>query len=157
MDTRIDRLIGQFESGRLSRRQLVTHLGALVALLGGAGRGVAAEEGSTFQAVGIDHVALRVTDVPRSRDFYAEHLGLTVSRDGGDNSCFLNCGHDFLALFKGEQARMDHFCFEIEDYDPDAAVEKLKAAGFDAHMRRTANRVYFDDPDGLEVQISSAD
>ena len=49
-------------------------------------------EGSTFQATGLNHVALNVSSVPRSRDFYIKHLGLKVIRDGGEDNCFLGSG-----------------------------------------------------------------
>ena len=49
---------------------------------------------------------------------------------------------------------MHHYCYAIDNYEPDTTVEKLKAAGLT--VRRAQNRVYFDDPDGLEVQVAAA-
>ena len=155
MISQITRLVDDFEHGRLDRRQLVSALTAAAAALAGApllGRQAAEGAGSTFEARGIDHVALRVTDVARSRDFYVEHLGLGISRDNAPQSCFLDAGRDFLALFRGEQAGLDHYSFAIDDYSADGAVARLEAAGL--APRRRQNRVYFDDPDGLEVQVS---
>ena len=37
--------------------------------------------------------------------------------------------------------------------EPHDAVARLKAAGL--APRRNGNRVYFDDPDGLEVQVTA--
>jgi hypothetical protein len=127
----IERMVSDFERGRLSRRELIAHLTML-----GAGWGIApmalaqrpnqvlysqppatqpdaaprdgddpAPPSSTFTATGLNHIALNVTDVPRSRDFYTKHLGLTIQRDGGKGSCFLDCGAHFLALFRGGQPR----------------------------------------------------
>ena len=157
MESEVARLVEQFEFGQISRRQLVAGLGSLVAVVSGARRTLATDEqASTFQGVGLNHIALRVTDVPRSRDFYIKHLGLTVARDGGQNNCFLNCGKNFVALFRGDEPRMDHYCYSIKDYDVNKAEAKLKDEGFDPRVQRRAGRIYFRDPDGLTVQLASS-
>ena len=152
MQQEIERMVEDFETGRLSRRQLVRHLTAAAALLAAGARGANAQGKPTFRANGIDHLAVRVTDVDRSRRFYERHLGLTATSCSA-NQCFLDCGRDFLALFRGSRPGLDHFSFAIESYRPDDAVARLEAAGL--APRRRENRVYFDDPDGLEVQVTA--
>ena len=154
MDSEITRLVDQFEAGRLNRRQLVAGLATLVAALSTSNRAHADEGESTFEGVELNHIALRVTDVKRSRDFYVKHLGLTVSRES-ESSCFLNCGENFVALFRGDRGEMDHYCYSIKNYDVDDAEKKLKAQGFDPRVNRGGKRIYFKDPDGLTVQLSS--
>ena len=133
----------------------MVRIGGLVAMLAGGARAAAAEEQpakSTSKAIGLNHVALRVTDVSRSVDFYKRHLGMRVIRQSERNS-FMDCGDDnFVALFRGEQPGLDHYCYTIRDYSPDATAERLRAAGLSP--RRQENRLYFDDPDGLTVQVS---
>ena len=151
----IESIVDGYDRGRLTRRQLIGHLVAVAAAM--SGTAVASQSGSpksTFTATGLDHIALSVTDVARSRAFYEKHLGLKVMRDGGEQSCFLHCGDNFVALFRSKEPAMHHYCYAIDDYEPGAAVEKLKAAGLT--VRRAQNRVYFDDPDGLEVQVAAA-
>src|SRR5271165_5901053 len=150
-------LVEDFERGLLSRRQLASRLMGLGAALSvmpyvaKASQG----EGSTFQATGLDHVALNVSSVPRSRDFYIKHLGLKVIRDGGEDNCFLGSGDDFfLTLFNGERPGLNHYCYAVRGYAADQAEEKLKAAGL--KPRREGNRVYFPDPDGIEVQVAGS-
>ncbi len=152
----IDGVLGEYEKGKLSRREALTRLGVLVAAMAGANRAVRAAGAppSTFTATALNHIALRVTDVDRSRDFYAKHLGLELMSQSG-SSCFMSCGPDnFVALFRGEKAGMDHYCYTIEGYSAAGAVGKLDAAGLEP--RRTENRVYFSDPDGLTVQVSGS-
>ncbi len=153
MHADIDRLVNLYEHRSLTRRQLVVQLGALL----GAGRVLAAAEpqgpSATFKATEINHIALRVTDVDRSRAFYERHLGLSLRSDGSPGSVFLNCGRDFVALFRAEVPAMDHYCYTVEGYDPADAVKRLTEAGLSP--RRSGDRVYFDDPDGLEVQVSA--
>jgi catechol 2,3-dioxygenase-like lactoylglutathione lyase family enzyme len=150
-----ERLVAEFERGLLSRRQLVSRLmglGAAMAALPGAAVARATED-ATFQATGLNHVALNVQSVPRSRDFYIKHLGLKVTSDGGEDNCFLGGGSDFfLTLFRGERPGLNHYCYTIRGYDPDKAEEKVKAAGL--KPRRERNRVYFPDADGITVQVA---
>jgi catechol 2,3-dioxygenase-like lactoylglutathione lyase family enzyme len=148
-------LVEEFERGLLSRRQLAARLMGLGAALGvmpgvaNASQG----EGSTFQATGLDHVALNVSSVPRSRDFYIKHLGLKVMRDGGEDNCFLGSGDGFfLTLFKGGRPGLNHYCYAIRGYDAEQAEQKLKAAGL--KPRREGDRIYFADIDGIEVQVA---
>jgi catechol 2,3-dioxygenase-like lactoylglutathione lyase family enzyme len=148
-------LVQDFEQGLLSRRQLASRLMGLGAALTVMNRVAGASQGEngTFEATGLDHVALNVTSVPRSRDFYIKHLGLKVVRDGGEDNCFLGGGGDFfLTLFKGDKPGLNHYCYGIKGYAADQAEEKLKAAGL--KPRREGDRLYFPDPDGIEVQIA---
>ena len=153
-----ERIVESFERGLLSRRQLVsklTGLGAGMAMMAQTANAAAAALDGTFQAKGLDHVALNVKNVPVSRDFYIKHVGLKVTRDGGEDNCFLGSGDDFfLTLFKGERPGLNHYCYAIRGYDPERAVEKLKAAGL--KPRRDGGRVYFPDIDGIEVQVAGS-
>ncbi len=152
MEAEITNLVEQFECGRLTRRQLIGRLTGFAAAMSAAPAAFGAREGSTFKATDVNHVALSVTDVARSRVFYEEHLGLETTR-AGSTSSFLSCGTDFLALFKGKVAGLHHYCYSIGDYAPDTAVKRLVAVGLKPDRR--GNRVYFKDPDGIEVQVSA--
>jgi catechol 2,3-dioxygenase-like lactoylglutathione lyase family enzyme len=93
-----------------------------------------------------------VTDIPRSRDFYVKHLGLSVVR-GDDNALFLGQGREFfLTLFRREKPGLNHYAYAIGRYEPDAAFAQLGAAGL--RPRREGQRIYFPDPDGITVQIA---
>ena len=158
------KLLADYESGDISRRQLVSRLmglGAALATLESVGRGQettaepeTAVERPTFRAKGLDHIALDVTDVPRSRDFYMKHLGLRVIR-GDERAMFLGADRDFfLTLFRAEKPALNHYCYGIENYNADEAAATLRAAGIEP--RQTGGRVYFPDPDGFTVQVASA-
>jgi catechol 2,3-dioxygenase-like lactoylglutathione lyase family enzyme len=148
-------LVENFERGLLSRRELISRLTALGAGLAVVSRTpeALAREAATFDATGLNHVALNVRSVPASRDWYIKHLGLKVTRDGGEDNCFLGAGADFcLTLFKGDRPGLNHYCYSIKTYDADKAEETLKGAGL--KPRREGNRLYFPDPDGIDVQIA---
>ena len=140
----------------LTRRQALADLTLLMAALGSTGSiaPAAEESSSTFLAQGLNHIALSVTDIARSRDFYVKHLGLRVSSESS-SSCFLTCGAQFVALFRNREPGMHHYCYGIDDYSVKSAAERLRAQGFTPRI--AGNRIYFDDPDGIEVQLSAMD
>lgn len=154
------RLLDDYEQGRMSRRDLITGLMGLGAAMAAAGRAGAAQADTAperlFQGQGLDHIALNVTDIARSRAFYQKHLGLEVLRDGGAERCFMGPpGQEFiLALFRSDKPGMNHYCYGIPEYQPDEVMRTLGDAG--ARPRREGNRIYFPDPDGLVVQLAQA-
>src|SRR5205823_2409683 len=115
-----------------------------------------AADGSTFRGVALNHIAIRVTNVPRSREFYHKHLGLPVIHESEAN-CFLGLGKNFLTLFKNPNPGLDHYCIAIENFKADAVMEELKRQGLNPNRPSGTDRLYFPDPDGLTVQLSSVD
>lgn len=154
MEKVVNDIVDQYEAGRINRRQLIKHLAAFsTAMAASTGAALGAETSSPFTAVEINHVALSVTDVAKSRDFYTKLLGLNVSRESLPGNCFLNVGDNFVALFQADTPSMNHYCYSVEDYDVNTAAEKLKAEGLEPDVH--GNRIYFPDPDGLRVQLAS--
>lgn len=151
MEFQITRMLENYETGQISRRQLVQGL-ALMA----AGGHLTGSSSSVFQGVEVNHVALDVTDVQRSRNFYQKLLGLPVVRESRSN-CFLGLKQNFLALFQAESAAMNHYCIGIRDYDIDKVTAELQRRELQPHRPAGTKRVYFKDPDGLTVQLSAQD
>lgn len=157
-----DKLVTDFQAGKISRRQLAARLmglGAALAALENSSHAQQTEPAAktkepTFRATGLDHIALDVIDIPRSRDFYEQHLGMRVTR-GDNEALFMGAdGEFFLTLFRAEKPGLNHYCYGIKNFDAASAVASLRAA--DINPRETGGRVYFPDPDGIEVQIASA-
>ena len=154
MSHAVEEVISGLEQGRLTRRQAVAGLTALLASALAAPSSVAQGEAlpSTFSSKGLNHIALRVTDLDRSVEFYRRHLGLGVLRKSPRN-CFMSCGgNNFLGLFRSKTAGLDHYSFTIPDYDASATVKTLDAAGL--KNERHEDRVYFEDADGITVQLT---
>ena len=147
MERTISRILATYEEGKISRRGLIAGLVALAGTTRSA-------QASTFKGMSLNHVALSVTDIQRSKAFYQKHFGLSVVRES-ENSCFLDLGPHFLALFRSSASGMNHYCIAIDGYDADVVVETLKSEGLKS--RRSGNRVYFHDPDGIAVQVSAVD
>jgi catechol 2,3-dioxygenase-like lactoylglutathione lyase family enzyme len=155
MEREVSRILKDYETGRVTRRQVVTRLALLGAAAAGAGGTSSGEPGPgpTFEASGLNHIALGVTDVERSRDFYTKHLGLRVARESLPGSCFLDCGPHFVALFRARRPGMDHYCYSVPGYDQQEAARKLRAQNIEPRL--AGNRIYFPDPDGIEVQLAA--
>jgi len=151
METAIANMVQNYERGKITRRALIAGL----ALLAAGPRPAPAAPASTFKGLGFNHLALGVTDIARSKDFYMKHLGMNVLRESSGD-CFLGLGPDFLALFKRPKAEMDHFCIAIENFDVGAVTDELNRQGLNPRQPSGTRRVYFPDPDGLTVQLSSA-
>ena len=158
MKEAVDVLVKDFEAGRISRRSLVGKLCAISALAAAGGNAAAQPAAqpaaSTFEAVGLNHIALNVPDVQGARDFYLKHLGMTVSRES-DSNCFMTCGNNFVALFRNSNAGLNHYCYSVKNFDVAEAERTLDEAGLEP--RREGGRIYFQDNQGLTVQLSTAD
>ncbi len=155
MEQEVSKMLEQYESGKISRREVVTLLtGAVAVGANTASLTAASDKGPTFEAVGLHHIALSVSDVAKSRDFYVRHLGMEVSSERLPDQCFLNCGPDFVALFRATKPGMHHYSYAIPDYDQQAAAERIRGAGLEPKLE--GGRIYFDDPDGIVVQVSQA-
>ena len=119
------------------------------------------------------HVGINVTDLSRSRDFYADAFGLEAiggSADGPQRFAFLGRGSDIM-LTLWEQSRgafdsgapgLHHLSFQADTIDAVRAAEaRLKKRGvkflYDGivpHMEGAdSGGIFFEDPDGLRLEI----
>ena len=161
MRAAIENLVQQFERRRLTRRELVASLGALVA--GGATPAAQSQASAALQGTSLNHASLAVTDVERSSAFYASLLGLEVVSRPGNGGINLGLGTSFLGLYKlQDPGRVHHFCIGVDDYDPERIAARLRQQGLQATIdRNPANRtsggdqLYFTDPDNTRVQLSA--
>ena len=145
----ISNLLGHYETGQLNRRDVIIGLAALTAAPGSS-----AQSSSNLKGSEMNHIAINVTDVQRSRDFYRALLDLPVI-DETRNSAFLALGDgNFLSLFRGTPG-LNHYCMGIEDYEVDRVMDELRREGLEPRRTAGTNRVYFDDPDGIEVQLAA--
>lgn len=150
MFNQISNLLGHYETGQLSRRDLLVGLTALAVT-----PQASAQSSSELKGAEINHVAINVPDVQRSRDFYRELLDLPVL-DESRSSSFLGLGEgNFLSIFRGSPG-FNHYCIGIENYEVDRVMNELTRQGLQPRQTAGTDRVYFDDPDGIKVQLSAA-
>ena len=152
MHAAIDRMLREYESGKVSRRALLGTLAALAM----SSRTVGLE--SPLRAKSLNHVTVHVSDVTKSRDFYTRLLNLPVLHDYLNEtppSSYLGLGTSFLCLVQSTAHGIDHFCVGLQTYDPNSAAKMLKAQGLTPDIQD--DQVYFRDPDGTRVQLASSE
>ncbi len=152
MNAAVDTLLTQYESGRMSRRELVVLLGALAAV-----PLPSAAQPSALKAATLNHASLIVSDLDRSVAFYRSVFDLPVksTQQGGVN---LAVGDAFLGIYQGGASatpHINHFCFGLRDFDAARTVAALQAQGRKAESRERdgVTQVYTEDPDNLRIQL----
>ena len=123
----------------------------------------------TFHVERIDHVVLRVRNLPAMVRFYEQALGFAVLRRVDELKLVqMRAGASMLDMIDKERSpsdgprdgNMDHLCFRIEPFDRDAVVARLSPLG--VTVGETVQRVgaegkgpsvYFDDPEGNQIEL----
>ena len=160
MEKIVDAMLGRFERGQISRRQLVQLLALTLAAAAPAARSESKPaRRAGFKAVAVNHISFGVADYARTRDFYAELLGMEVSGDDG-TQCYMKFGKDSFLIPRKSEAPggapvVDHICYTIADWDRDAVEAELRRRGLDPEPD-TDESFHVRDPDGYRLQIGSA-
>jgi catechol 2,3-dioxygenase-like lactoylglutathione lyase family enzyme len=156
MEHIIAKLLRDFESGFMNRRQLIQSLAlaATAALPGGvalAQSPTAAPHGPAFKTVELDHISYQVKDYRVTRDFYADLMGMEVANDNGRNQCELKFGNSILLARNRRQpaaegaappsgappaaarptptSLVDHLAYRVHNWDTDQVREELVRRG----------------------------
>jgi len=109
----------------------------------------------------IDHVALTVTDVERSLHWYRSVLGLERRYQDAWNVPVVVCaGSACIALVRGEPTGGPrHLAFKADLQNFEQARADLQRFGiaFEFEDHGIAHSIYFRDPDGHVLEITSYD
>ena len=149
----ISDLVTRYETGRLSRRDLIQGLTMLVAT---ASVKAADEPAATqLECSGVDHVSVRVKDLKRSAEFYQSLFGLEPRGEDKEHR-ILRLGkgrHVIVSLRQDEPyGQIDHFGLKIEGFKKDAATKLLTARGL-TPKEDWEYGYYVRDPDNAVVQM----
>ncbi|TMB99400.1 MAG: VOC family protein [Chloroflexi bacterium] len=125
---------------------------------------------SEFRVQHIDHVAITVSDIARSRDWYREVLGLErrFEDEWGDVPTMMCAGDTCVALFPapvpgakpapvGEMLSMSHFAFRVDRQNFERARENFRQLSVDIRFadHGASHSVYIYDPDGHQIEITT--
>jgi catechol 2,3-dioxygenase-like lactoylglutathione lyase family enzyme len=155
MEAMISKLLNRFESGALTRRELVQGLTVLAAANGTAS--VAEGQDAGIKGAKIDHVSIQVSDLPRSIAFYQKMFGLTIlSEDKPNEIVRLGAGKVLVSLHhKSPTGLMDHFAIGVEKFNKESVTRELKERGANPEDNLDAG-FHIKDPEGISVQIVGA-
>jgi catechol 2,3-dioxygenase-like lactoylglutathione lyase family enzyme len=168
METIIARLLQDFENGKISRRQLIRSLAVASAAASAlSSPAAAAAEAQGFKTIALDHISYQVTDYKRSRDFYADLMGMTVTGDNGNTQATLRFGDASVIVRNRRQPApadaavksvVDHIAFKIDNWDTDRVKAELERRGLAPRLDTGGGNGYASfhvkDPDGWDLQIS---
>ena len=128
---------------------------------------------ASVKLLGVDHIALNVTDLDRTQRFYSEVLGFRVTSRGGaqgkNRHIEMEAGSVCLALFETPDLELGsaheimtrqgyfHLAFEVEQDHINSVVDILKDhdVALDGKPRNHGGgpSVYFFDPDGYHIEL----
>jgi catechol 2,3-dioxygenase-like lactoylglutathione lyase family enzyme len=153
----IEQLVSAYDTGRLTRRQLLQALAVMTA--SAAPRAQTAAAPVTTGRM-LHHVNVQVSNVARSESFYRQLFGAPASRvvQGPDNHGLDLAGSGLIILQKSDTpGRIDHFCVGVNAFDAERMRAAARAAGMERVQGSAADNFFVTDPDGLRVQVSAVD
>src|ERR1700721_4535069 len=137
MENMIAKLLDDFDHGRMTRRQLIKSL----AVVGAAAAGttpVLGENSKRFRAAALNHISYQVNDYAKTRDFYADLLGMKeVGETGTQCSLIIGDTNTFVIPRNAPQGstppRVDHIAYTIENWDKNGGKTELERRGLNPH------------------------
>jgi catechol 2,3-dioxygenase-like lactoylglutathione lyase family enzyme len=156
MEHEVEKLVEQFEDGKVSRRGLIKGLTAIAAA--GAAATAKAQE-TPFESTAIDHISVQVDDLAPSIEFYQTIFGLSILNQDEPNKIVRMGpagGRIIVSLHEKAPTRIvDHYAIAIRDFNQDQVTTALAAHGLEAQSNLDYG-FYVRDPAGIPVQIVGA-
>ncbi len=158
MEHIIEKLVQDFETGGITRRQLIQSLALAITAAAATSTADAATAGDpAFKAVAVNHISYRVADYAKTRDFYVDLLGMKVRHDNG-KECALVFGPNDTVLIPRNYPTgtpvVDHIGYTIAHFDREKVEAELKRRGLNPKADGD-NSFHVHDPNGFDVQICS--
>jgi len=171
MENLIASLLKDFESGKMTRRQLIQSLAmasTAASAVAAAPMSVAsAPESKGFKAISVNHISLTVPDYKKTREFYMDLLGMTPVRTDEDRGVQsrLHFGDKDSVLICRNRGKedtstkptVDHIAYTIDNWNTDKVRAELERRGlkpkFDSAALPTWASFNMEDSDGYHLQI----
>ena len=143
-------LLGRYEEGKLSRRELISGLTMLAATA------TKAEAVALKGGINIDHISVQVGDLKRSQEFYRNVFGLTLRTEPrADGSVRLDLRQSgFFVLRNGRPTgTVDHVAIKVEGFNKDLVTRQIKDSGVTPVDETGGAGFHVVDPDGFKIQL----
>ena len=182
MEQIISGLLQDFETGKLTRRQLIQTL-AFCVTTGPATLAVSqksAEQSSIpaprspsqWKTVWLDHISYAVSDYRRSAAFYRDLMGWEIIHDDGQKQCSMKVGNIGGIIIRNRggypgaaegtnrptiTGLIDHISWGIEPWDTAKVKAELERRALNPRpdMDGKFQSFHLSDPDGWDLQISN--
>lgn len=168
MERFIEKLIDQFDSGELSRREFCETMAVATAVLAAGGGAANAAPQSGFTMLGVNHISYQCPDYRMARDFYRDVFGMQVVNDKGMGRANLaygpapDNGGNFLVVHNpGNAPRpptegfVDHICFTVANWDEPKIKSELAAQGLAQRSRGGNGTMRVLDPFDFDIQFGN--
>jgi catechol 2,3-dioxygenase-like lactoylglutathione lyase family enzyme len=168
MERFIDRLIEEFDSGKLSRREFCETMAVATAVLASGGAAANAAPQSGFTMLGVNHLSYQCPDYRLARDFYRDVFGMQVLNDKGTGRANLafgpapDNGGNFLVVHNpGANPRppteglVDHICFTVANWNEPQIKSELAAQGLTQRSRGGNGTMRVMDPFDFDIQFGN--
>jgi catechol 2,3-dioxygenase-like lactoylglutathione lyase family enzyme len=147
VEQRIDHLLSEYESGKISRKEFI----------GTIANGSDTSAGD-LQAVTLDHVTIRAKNLEKSSKFYQEVFGMPLKRIIPGQTHYLSLGNSFLGIESlKDSVCIDHICLGLKNFDSEKIIARLNSMGIKPDGDAGKTSLKFRDPDGILIQLSTID
>ena len=157
MESVLDTMLGKYEQGKVTRRQFIEAVSMLAATAATAPAALAADPVAPIVPVSVNHIAIGVSNLKRSKDWYTRVLKLKLVQET-ENLALLQFGETQLVLRPPTPAHpstavgtISHVMFGVSPYDEASLQQTLKAQGLEP--KKDLESFLVRDPDNLIVQI----
>lgn len=158
MKSVLDTMLDHYEQGKVTRRQNIKAASMLAVTSDAAPAALAAAPLQPI--VSVNHIAISVSDLKRSRDRYTRILKLKVIQEN-EHYALLQFGNTQLVLRSKTKKRanlvpgtINHVMFGVAPYNGAALFQNLKDQGLDP--KKDLKSALVKDPDNLLVQIGGS-
>jgi len=110
-----------------------------------------------FHSRGMHHLAIQVSDMPRSTEFYRKLLGEPTPGAGNPPQPTFQAGETRILLYNpapNKPPKIDHYSVLVDNFDAPAALKVVKDLGANAALSREGTLNEFFDPDGIRLQVT---
>jgi catechol 2,3-dioxygenase-like lactoylglutathione lyase family enzyme len=113
------------------------------------------QDDAICEAIGLDHVVLRVPDLEKSAVFYRRFFGMETGRERAPERIWFTAARTRLGLEKveaGEMPHIDRFGIRVAAFDRGAVTRTLGAIGVEV-LPSSGGLLRFRDADGIAVDL----
>jgi catechol 2,3-dioxygenase-like lactoylglutathione lyase family enzyme len=148
----MSRLLNRYETGTLTRRELIAALATLAA-------STTTTAAAGLRVSRLDHISLQVSNLQRSREFYASMFASTVNTTPRpENEVRLDFGDSALLVLRQADVpgQVNHLGVRVEGFDRATVAHRLRDSGIapvDEPNAPGAVGFHVVDPDGFRVQL----